>query len=99
MLFNCSRLTKGIWGVEGLNETAADILFRSGLIGAREGWYSGRPVMITRNDYSLGLMNGDTGIVLYVNEDNGKKRKNPEGRVPHAGRFSEESAALQAEPC
>ncbi len=77
-----SPLRKGIWGVEGLNETAADILFRSGLIGAREGWYSGRPVMITRNDYSLGLMNGDTGIVLYVNEDNGKKGKTLRGVFP-----------------
>ena len=63
-------LRKGIWGVEGLNEKAADILFRSGLISAREGWYPGRPVMITRNDYNLGLMNGDTGIVLFVNDDN-----------------------------
>lgn len=29
-----------------------------------EGWYLGRPVMVTRNDYNLGLMNGDVGLCL-----------------------------------
>lgn len=28
-------------------------------------WYVGRPVMITRNDYGLGLHNGDVGITMY----------------------------------
>lgn len=27
-------------------------------------WYAGRPLLITRNDYSLKLMNGDIGICL-----------------------------------
>ena len=27
-------------------------------------WYSGRPVMVTRNDYALELMNGDIGLCL-----------------------------------
>ncbi|WP_169819377.1 exodeoxyribonuclease V subunit alpha [Pseudohongiella acticola] len=27
-------------------------------------WYPGRPVMVTRNDYNLDLMNGDIGITL-----------------------------------
>jgi exodeoxyribonuclease V alpha subunit len=27
-------------------------------------WYAGRPVMVTRNDYALGLFNGDIGIAL-----------------------------------
>ena len=31
---------------------------------APEGWYSGRPVMVTRNDYHLNLMNGDVGLCL-----------------------------------
>ena len=31
---------------------------------AREGWYLGRPVMVTRNDYALKLMNGDIGLCL-----------------------------------
>ena len=31
---------------------------------APEGWYAGRPVMVTRNDYNLKLMNGDVGPCL-----------------------------------
>jgi len=27
-------------------------------------WYTGRPVMVTRNDYALALMNGDIGLCL-----------------------------------
>ena len=64
-----AALRKGAWGVEGLNETVADILFRAGLTSAREGWYPGRPVLVTRNDYNLGLMNGDIGILLPVSGD------------------------------
>jgi len=28
------------------------------------GWYPGRPVMVTANDYTLRLFNGDTGVVV-----------------------------------
>jgi exodeoxyribonuclease V alpha subunit len=59
-----SPLRKGPWGVEGLNRKAAQILFNAGLVSRQDGWYAGRPVMITRNNYTLGLMNGDIGIVL-----------------------------------
>ncbi|MCK9605915.1 MAG: exodeoxyribonuclease V subunit alpha [Methylomonas sp.] len=54
-------LRRGPWGVEGLNQRIEQWLFpgiKSGL------WYPGRPVMISRNDYNLGLMNGDIGIAL-----------------------------------
>jgi exodeoxyribonuclease V alpha subunit len=27
-------------------------------------WYAGRPLLVTRNDYSLQLFNGDTGVVI-----------------------------------
>jgi exodeoxyribonuclease V alpha subunit len=57
-------LRRGEWGVEGLNEYIAKQLKAAGLIQASEGWYLGRPVMVTRNDYALGLMNGDIGITL-----------------------------------
>lgn len=30
----------------------------------RDRWYVGRPVIITENDYQLGLFNGDTGVVI-----------------------------------
>ena len=59
-------LRKGPWGVEGLNQRIAGALKRQGLIDAEHGWYPGRPVLVTRNDYGLGLMNGDIGITLAL---------------------------------
>jgi len=52
-------LRDGPWGVRVLNQQIAHML---GF--AAEGWYAGRPVMVTRNDYNLGLMNGDVGLCL-----------------------------------
>jgi len=46
----------------------ADLLSRRGLLHADKLWYEGRPVLVTRNDYSLGLMNGDIGIALRIRE-------------------------------
>jgi len=59
---------KGPWGVEALNQRIAQALHRSGLLEQDYGWYEGRPVLVTRNDYSLGLMNGDIGVALRVPE-------------------------------
>jgi exodeoxyribonuclease V alpha subunit len=36
----------------------------SGKATAGANWFAGRPVMVTRNDYALGLFNGDIGIAL-----------------------------------
>ncbi|GAB3773428.1 exodeoxyribonuclease V subunit alpha [Ramlibacter monticola] len=55
---------RGPHGVEGLNERIAALLHAEKLTPAASGWYAGRPVMVTRNDYALGLMNGDVGIAL-----------------------------------
>lgn len=52
-------LREGPWGVLALNRFIARAL---GF--AAQGWYGGRPVMVTRNDYGLGLMNGDVGLCL-----------------------------------
>ncbi|MBU9834451.1 exodeoxyribonuclease V subunit alpha [Rahnella sp. L72c] len=59
-------LRGGRWGVEGLNQRIADILRKEGLLKASLGWYPGRPVLVTRNDYSQRLMNGDIGITLEI---------------------------------
>jgi len=53
-------------GVDALNLRIAQALQRDGLLAAASGWYEGRPVMMTRNDYALGLMNGDIGIALCL---------------------------------
>jgi exodeoxyribonuclease V alpha subunit len=34
-----------------------------------ERWYAGRPLLVTENDYELGLYNGDTGVVVQVTPD------------------------------
>ncbi|MDY7114893.1 exodeoxyribonuclease V subunit alpha [Halomonas sp. SSL-5] len=60
-------LRRGPWGVEGLNERVRQALEREKLIDSQDGrqrWYPGRPVLVTKNDYGLGLMNGDIGITL-----------------------------------
>ncbi|WP_297831664.1 exodeoxyribonuclease V subunit alpha [Pseudomonas sp.] len=62
---------KGPWGVEGLNQRITHALFNAGLIDSDQHWYEGRPVLMTRNDYGLGLMNGDIGIALRLPEREG----------------------------
>ena len=29
-----------------------------------QGWYVGRPLLVTQNDYQLGVLNGDTGVTI-----------------------------------
>jgi exodeoxyribonuclease V alpha subunit len=36
---------------------------------AQERFYVGRPLLVTENDYELGLHNGDTGVVVRTDED------------------------------
>jgi len=50
---------KGDAGIEQLNQRISEKL-APGLGGS---WYHGRPIMISANDYRLGLFNGDTGIL------------------------------------
>jgi exodeoxyribonuclease V alpha subunit len=57
---------QGPAGTERLNRDIAAKLRSVGLIESDRGWYEGRPVMMIRNDYSLGLMNGDVGITLRM---------------------------------
>lgn len=63
---------RGPWGVEGLNQRVARVLHSAGLIDSQSLWYEGRPVLVTRNDYGLGLMNGDIGIALLLPDEDGQ---------------------------
>jgi exodeoxyribonuclease V alpha subunit len=47
-----------------MNQRIENILKKRDLIKPTGAWYEGRPVLVTRNDYRLGLMNGDIGITL-----------------------------------
>lgn len=55
---------RGLFGVSALNRMIEEMLDQHGLVSARDTWYPGRPVMVTRNDHNLRLFNGDIGIVL-----------------------------------
>jgi len=62
-------LRTGPWGVEGLNRLLESRLRASGHITDPVGsWYAGRPVLVTRNQPSLGLSNGDIGLTLRVSD-------------------------------
>lgn len=53
----------GPLGVAAVNRLVEEALAAAGALDPREPWYRGRPLLVTRNDYRLGLFNGDTGVV------------------------------------
>jgi exodeoxyribonuclease V alpha subunit len=61
-------LNIGPLGVQAINKLAEQILRQQNLIRPdpmkENPWYAGRPVLITRNHYPLGLFNGDIGVTL-----------------------------------
>lgn len=59
-----TAVREGPWGVAGLNAAIERALAEAGLLQRRGEWYEGRPVIVTRNDASLGVFNGDVGVVL-----------------------------------
>ena len=78
-------LRQGAWGVQSLNERIAMALGLSkneerNLQPAKgqDAWFLGRPVMVTRNDYHLQLMNGDVGQCLPT--ANGLRVAFPDGK-------------------
>lgn len=75
--FQCLCVIRGgPWGVEQMNHRIAQALGRVGLLAPEGVWYPGRPVMVTGNDYGLGLMNGDMGVALSMPDPEA-----PDGRV------------------
>ncbi len=62
-------LRRGLTGTERLNQLMEKYLVDHRLVQMENGWYHGRPIMITQNDYNLGIFNGDLGVC--VREDDG----------------------------
>ena len=64
---------EGPWGVQHWNRQVERWL--GDATGAPVGpgwgheWYAGRPLLVTANEYSLGLFNGDTGVVVRDGDD------------------------------
>ncbi|MGP4123705.1 MAG: exodeoxyribonuclease V subunit alpha [Sodalis sp. (in: enterobacteria)] len=77
-------LREGPFGVAGLNARIELALSRAGLLvfGNSGRGYAGRPMMIVRNAPSLGLYNGDIGILLEDDEQTLRMYFSlPDGRV------------------
>lgn len=81
----CAR-REGSFGVSGLNDKIEMLLHRQRLIrrptNSYQSDYIGRPIMIQRNDSTLGLFNGDIGIML--NNDEGEMKaffQLPDGKL------------------
>lgn len=86
-------LREGPYGVQGLNLLVERQLRRDGLIKPEGRWYPGRPILITQNDYTLRLFNGDVGVILpdpgadqelraWFSGEKGQWRKFPPRRLP-----------------
>ena len=54
---------EGPRGVYAINKQIELLLRKKGLLKPDGEFYENRPVMVTRNMYDLGLLNGDTGIM------------------------------------
>lgn len=50
--------------VAQVNQRLETLLLQQGRKQAERDWYAGRPVMITANDYGVGLFNGDIGFTV-----------------------------------
>jgi exodeoxyribonuclease V alpha subunit len=91
---------KGTFGVLSVNELVRMWLVLGGFVppSARESrhrpeaeFYRGRLILITENDYELGLFNGDVGLIwpgkggvllAHFPEENGGTRALPPGQLP-----------------
>lgn len=61
-----TALRGSMLGVEMLNQHIAQALQKNGLLKFKNerDWYIGKPIMITQNNSSVGLYNGDVGLYL-----------------------------------
>ncbi|MEB6671443.1 exodeoxyribonuclease V subunit alpha [Acinetobacter pittii] len=57
-----TAIRHGPFGLQQLNQYAQRWLQQQLSIVTAGGWYVGRPVMMTYNDYQLGISNGDIGL-------------------------------------
>jgi exodeoxyribonuclease V alpha subunit len=59
---------RGPWGVEAVNQAIDREIRRRLVVESDVAFYPSRPVLVTQNDYALGLFNGDVGIALADDE-------------------------------
>jgi exodeoxyribonuclease V alpha subunit len=75
---------EGSQGLHALNKRVEDQLTRLGYIKRTGEFYENRPIMVTANNYELGLFNGDVGIMrkneqgimmAWFEDSNGERRQ------------------------
>ena len=59
---------RGLFGVQHWNRQVERWLTEETGEPIWSSWYAGRPVLVTANDYGLGLYNGDTGVTVVDGE-------------------------------
>lgn len=64
-------LRRGLAGSDRLNQFTEQSLASKRLVKMNNGWYHGRPIIVTQNDYDTGVFNGDFGVCakLQTGED------------------------------
>lgn len=93
-----SATRAGPYGVEALNRHLAAPMRAAVGDADASGWYVGRPVLITRNDATVGLYNGEVGIALrhgerglrvwFASGDRGVTAYTPSQLPPHETAFA-----------
>ncbi|MFM7064445.1 MAG: exodeoxyribonuclease V subunit alpha, partial [Actinomycetes bacterium] len=84
-----SALRRGSDGVDGWNRRAEDRLRAAGL-ATWDDWYTGRPVMVLKNDYVNHVFNGDVGLAVpYGDRFQVWFPRSPEPLVVEASRVDE----------
>ncbi|MCP9273925.1 exodeoxyribonuclease V subunit alpha [Mycolicibacterium arenosum] len=56
---------RGPYGVQHWNRQVERWLTEATGEAIWSAWYTGRPILVTANDYGLGLYNGDTGVTVH----------------------------------
>ncbi len=88
---------KGPLGVKHLNSMIERFLWERGAVTKFERWYHGKPVIVNRNDYALGLNNGDIGMCvmgkggdpqLYFEKEGGYRTIDPARLPDHTTAFA-----------
>lgn len=67
----------GRFGVKTINALTEREFIKKGLINpgfsANVEWYHGKPILVTANNYNLGIYNGDVGVTILESESKQKK--------------------------
>jgi exodeoxyribonuclease V alpha subunit len=87
---------RGPVGAAALNLMAERVLEEAGIIKPEDEFYEGRPVMVTRNDYTLSLFNGDIGVTCFKDGELRVMFEKPDGEKVyiHPSRMPEHETAF-----